>query len=237
MTLNTPPITIVSLGAGDPEQVTLRALKELQAADRIFCPTTFREVPQSSRAVSILTTLGIDSTKIETYFLPMNRERSEAIHSYSQVAEKVIRLYNENLKIVITAEGDGGFYSSSSYISEMLTASAVPVCRVSGVPAFIDCAALANLHVASGDSPLVVLPLLDDTDKATEILSAGSSIVCMKLSGSESKIKTFISENADKATFHYFENRGGEKEFYTTNVETILDRKFPYFSLLIVKSV
>ena len=34
------PVLFVSLGPGDPELITLKSLKALQAADVIFCPAT-----------------------------------------------------------------------------------------------------------------------------------------------------------------------------------------------------
>ena len=59
-------------------------------------------------------------------------------------------------------------------------------------------------------------------------------IVIMKLPGCQEAIHTCIRQYADKAVFHYFENVGTRKEYYTTDIATIHSKDFPYFSLLII---
>ena len=42
--MKTYPIYFVSLGPGDPEMITLQALKKLKNADMIFLPTTEKSI-------------------------------------------------------------------------------------------------------------------------------------------------------------------------------------------------
>ena len=230
-------IIVVSLGPGDPELITLKGLRTLENSDVIFCPTTIIGERQLSRSTKIIEALGVDVSKIESYYLPMSKDRTETLEIYKQVANRCVELANKGLRVAVTAEGDGGFYSSSQYISEMIVSSGVEVRRISGVPAFIDCAALANIHIASGDKGLVVIPYLENVNKIEELLSDSVNIVLMKLSQSESNIKKTILENINNAKFHYIENRGTEKEYYSSDVEIILERKYPYFSILIIESL
>ena len=60
-------------------------------------------------------------------------------------------------------------------------------------------------------------------------------IVIMKLPGCQEAIHTCIRQYADKAVFHYFENVGTRKEYYTTDIATIHSKDLPYFSLLIIQ--
>ena len=230
-------ILVVSLGPGDPELITLKGLRALQNADVIFSPTTIIGDRQLSRATAIIEALGVDSSKIESYYLPMSRDRAATIELYEAIANRCIELYKSGLRVAITAEGDGGFYSSSQYISEIITKNSISVRRIAGVPAFIDCAALANIHIASGDKEMVVIPHLNSVNRIEELLEERANIVLMKLSQSESNVKEMISKNSKSARFHYIENRGSENEYYSSEVETILQRKFPYFSILIVESI
>lgn len=233
-------IMVVSLGPGDPEMITLKGLAALKRADIIFTPVTQREGRELSRSRDMLLALGIDSGKIEPYLLPMSLDRSKALEVYRSVAERCKELSSEGQEVVITAEGDGGFFSSSQYIHEMLTGDGFSVERIAGVPAFIDCAALAGMHVASGDRALTVIPRLESVKQIVDLISVDaalrSNVVLMKLSGSEEVIKEALKVIGDSATFHYIENRGGESEFYSSQVDVILNRKFPYFSILIVEA-
>lgn len=230
------PVMFVSLGPGDPELITLKGLKTLQQADIIFCPSTATPSGKtSSRAMDILSELGIDQEKINLFDVPMNKDRTKAIESYRRVSEEIISKYPTDIKIAVTAEGDAGFYSSIYYISENLTAHNIPISRIAGVPAFIACGTLANIHIVKQEEELSVIPGVTTIENLTSKINEGKSVVIMKPSQCEEIIKHVLSHMED-ATFHYFENTGVEgKEFYTSSKSEIESRKFPYFSLLIIR--
>lgn len=238
-------IKVVSLGPGDPEMITLKGLRTLERAEIIFSPMTRKGSKELSRSAQMISALGIDSSIIEPYYLPMSLDRANTLEIYQEVAQKCIELYNQGKEVVITAEGDGGFYSSSQYIHEMIEQKGYQVQRIAGVPAFIDCAALAAIHIASGDKALQVIPFVENKSVILENINLNSprrmNLVLMKLSQSEGAIKEAIKEVTKEgkgiAKFHYIENRGGADEFYSSDVELILERKFPYFSILIIEAI
>ncbi len=182
-------IVIVSLGAGDAEQITVKALKQLNKSDVILCPSTILKGDVFSRSSEILKSLGVDNQKIESYHLPMSHDRSAALEVYQKVALYVVELYKSGLNVAITAEGDGGFFSSSQYISDIVSKMGIEVRRIAGVPAFIECAALANIHIANGNSPLIISPKLESTEMVSRAINDGSNVVLMKLSQSQNAIK------------------------------------------------
>ncbi len=234
-------ITVVSLGPGDHEMITLKGLHALEKADIIFSPMTRKGSKELSRSGEMISALGIDTSKIELYYLPMSLDRENTLEIYQGVAERCIELYLQGKEVVITAEGDGGFYSSSQYIHEMIAERGYRVERIAGVPAFIDCAALAAIHIASGDRSLQIIPFVENKDVILDNISLSTprrvNLVLMKLSQSETAIKEAIGEAKDIAKFHYIENRGRKNEFYSSNIELILERKFPYFSILIIEVI
>lgn len=229
-------VMFVSLGPGDPELITLKGLKALQKADLIFCPST--ALPggrSSSRAKDVLLQLGINEAKLNIFNVPMNKDRSLAIESYKAVAEEISDKYKTGHKIAVTAEGDAGFYSTIYYISEYLTQENIPVSRIAGVPAFIACGTLANIHIVKQEEELEVIPGIITLNSLKEKIKIGKTVVLMKASQCEQVIKEAL-ENIQDITFHYFENAGiSGKEVYTQNREEILNRKFPYFSLIIIR--
>lgn len=228
-------ITFVSLGPGDAELIILKALKALQQADIIFCPSTTSSVGNMiSRSRDILLELNIDDSVISLFDVPMSKDRSQAILCYKEVAELIEKYFDKKLKIVVVAEGDAGFYSSTHYISDNLISKNIPTERISGIPAFIACAALANIHIAKQEEELHIIPGIISSDDLKKRIETGNSIVIMKPSQSEKAIKQTISL-IEKTKTHYFENAGiKEKEFYTQDIQKIINRKFPYFSLLII---
>lgn len=229
-------ITFVSLGPGDPELVSLKALRVMQQCDTVFYPITLkRKGGEVSRSGDILEALEIEPSKREGYFLPMSKDRQFAYKAYEDLAEKVIMLADQGKRIAITAEGDGGFYSSSQYIKEILNMRGYESQRISGVPSFIDCASLADIHLASGETALEIIPSVEDAERLLTPLREGKNIVLMKISQSEDVIKKTIMDMPNCYQLHYIENRGlKELEFYTRTREEILVRRFPYFSILMI---
>ncbi len=228
-------VTFVSLGPGDAELISLKALKALQQADIILCPSTVSPVGNMlSRSRDILLELNINDSVISLFDVPMSKDRSQAILCYKEVAELIEKHYEKRLKIAVVAEGDAGFYSSTHYISDNLISKNIPTERIAGIPAFIACAALANIHIAKQEEELHIIPGIISSNDLTKRIATENSIVIMKPSQSEQAIKQAMS-SIDKVEIHYFENVGiKEKEFYTQDIHEIIDRKFPYFSLLII---
>ena len=60
------------------------------------------------------------------------------------------------------------------------------------------------------------------------------TIVVMKGSLCEAEIKSAIGQHPDRK-WHYFEFVGMPKEYITSSTDEILQREFPYFSIIISK--
>ncbi len=231
------PIRLVSLGPGDPELVTLKALKYLQLADVLYCPAaSCKHSSMPSRAGRILLALGIEPEKIHYFYVPMNKQRVRAKKDYAKVANNIAQDWAAGDKrVVLCVQGDAGFYASSFYIGELLEAQNIPIQRIAGVPAFIAGGTLANLHIVKQTETLQVLPFVSTYESLQAACRAQNTVVIMKLSQNKDIIKDFIDKNFGYV-FHYFENIGVEgKELYTKDTGEISQSKFPYFSLLIIQ--
>lgn len=230
-------VIFVSLGPGDPELITLKALRCLENAAAIYCPATITKSGKTiSRASKILNELAIDSAKIHTFSVPMSKERSLTKKDYAATAKKIIQEWQtKEHNIAVCAQGDASFYSSIYYISELLKAQNIPISRIAGVPAFIAAGTLANIHIVKQEERLRVFPGVLTYEELKQECTPENTVVIMKTPQSETAIKQAITDFTN-TEFHYFENVGvAEKEFYTQDKATILAQKFPYFSLLIIK--
>lgn len=229
------PVTFVSLGPGDPELITLKALKTLQSVDYIFYPaTTAKNGQESSRALDIISQYNLESSKLIPFLVPMSKNRNAAIDIYKSVAIEAKDRYLQNEKIAIVAEGDVGFYSSIHYIYDYLTSYNVQVDLIAGVPAFIACGALSGIHIVKQEEELNVIPGIISAEALADKINSGKVIVVMKVSQCEEAVKAVIHKFPD-SIFSYFENVGViGKEFFTQKKQEILERKFPYFSIMII---
>jgi precorrin-2/cobalt-factor-2 C20-methyltransferase len=227
------PVYLVSLGPGDPELITLKGLKTLQEADIIYCPATVDAAGNvSSRAAEIVAALGVESER-RTFVLPMSRDRSRAEAVYDALFAGVMAEREKAGRIAVVAEGDAGFYSSGQYLCDKFASNGVAVRRIAGVPAFIAAGALAGLHIARQDERLHVAPGKITAEELSGMIERGDVTVIMKLSQCVEAIHACIGKYPEVA-WHYFENIGTEREYYTADRELIRHKKYPYFSLMIV---
>ena len=109
-------ISGVSLGPGEPELITLKALKALQEADVIYCPGT----QAKSRARDILEALPIKMDRVRLFHVPMSKDRTLANQAYDVICTEIADLVATGKNVAITAEGDSGFYSSVNYMFDKL---------------------------------------------------------------------------------------------------------------------
>ena len=233
----THPISFVSLGPGEPELITVKGLRQLQKADIIYCPATRnRQGEILSRAADIIRALEINETAIRCFMLPMSKDRTEAWKVYDALYNEAADRYRNGQRIVIVAEGDAGFYSSIQYIYDKFTKAGIAVQRTAGIPAFIAAGALAGLHIVKQEEEIVVIPGTPSADELSEKINAGYVIVIMKLSQCVEAVYECIRRHP-QAQFHYFENVGTDKEYYTSDKQIITQKSFPYFSLMIIQAV
>ena len=221
-------ISGVSLGPGEPELITLKALKALQEADIIYCPGT----QTKSRSRDILQALPISMKEVRLFH--MSKDRTLANQTYDAICTEIAALVSTGKNIAITAEGDSGFYSSVNYMFDKLTSMGFPITTIAGVPAFIAAGAISGLHIVKQEEKLVVLPGIVTAEELDSLLTSGHVVVIMKLSQCTDEIHRFMQANRQHE-FHYYENVGTLSELHETDKRSILNRTFPYFSLMIIQ--
>ncbi len=220
----------VSLGPGEPELITLKALKALQGADIIYCPGT----QTKSRSRDILQALPVNMERVRLFHVPMSKDRTFANPAYDALCTEIASLVATGKNVAITAEGDSGFYSSVNYMFDKLASMNLPVTTVAGVPAFIAAGAISGLHIVKQEEKLVVLPGTTTAEELDALLSNGHVVVIMKLSQCTEEIHRFMQKSPCHE-YHYYENVGTSDELHTTAYNDITRKDFPYFSLMIIR--
>lgn len=228
---NSGKIEMVSLGSGDPDNITIKALSALQDADVIL--------NLGKSATSIVSRLrGGEELikKSEQILVPMCRNREEALALYSDIAAKAFHLICAGKKVAMTTIGDAGTYSSVSYIYVLLSSLGVRIQINPGVPYYIATAAASCAYLTQQDEAMLILSEVKGVEQlSTAILKEKKVVVVMKLSSNEKIVKEFL-EQAPKCHFIYSEYLGDpEKEVvFDGDLRRLLSRPFPYFSTIII---
>lgn len=220
------PVQIVSLGSGEPSNITLRALRALEEVDVIIAP--------GRAALSALSRLENAESILEKTVLkncPMSRDRKETLALYRSIAEEISDMATQCKKIALVTIGDAGIYSTAQYVCDELD---IPYVVIPGVPSFVAAVAMVNDSLVRQGENLTILSEITDKADIEEPLNRGEVVVVMKLSAHQEMVKEIICKG--QYPFIYAEKMGiSNEEWYTEVNAELLEREFPYLSLIIIK--
>lgn len=225
----------VALGPGDPELITIKALKILQQADVIFYPETTNEKGmKSSMAMRVLGALEINESKFRAVEVAMKYDRSEVNETYRKLAATCIQHAEAGERVAVVSEGDISFYSTFAYLLDDFKTAGVNYEMIPGVPAFILGGALGGEPICKQTDKVLVVPEVNDEQQLREYVSVNETVVIMKVS----KLKDWIADFLQKHQFDFFygEYMGTDKQFITRDVTVITERRIPYFSIVIIRN-
>ncbi len=178
-------LTGLGVGPGDPELLTLKALRILQAADVVAYPIARgrRGVARSAAAPHLL------PSQVELPLVyPTTVDGADDAEAYDRAlrdyydrgAVAVAAHLDAGRDVVVLCEGDPFFYGSYMYLHERL-ASRYATTVVPGVTAFSAAAAAAGAPLCKHDDVLTVLPGTLSADELTRRLRESDAAVIMKL--------------------------------------------------------
>lgn len=223
----------VALGPGDPDLITVKALKCLQESDVIFFPGSYdKEGNKTSFSKNILDHLDLDSDKMRGIFLEMRSDRIHAEKIYESCYAEMFDLYKEGNIISFVSEGDISFFSTFSYFIDRLEKDGVDYQMIPGIPAFIMAGAQSKTPIVLQRDKLKVIPAPSSKKEVVDALKSNDTVVVMKLSTLRSDLFGLLEELEGR--FIYCEKLGTPEEFICRDVSRIRDRKVPYFSLLLI---
>jgi precorrin-2/cobalt-factor-2 C20-methyltransferase len=149
----------LGVGPGDPELITLKALRLLQSVDLVAYPALEHGDSLARAIVAEHLPAGVEEYAIR---VPMKVERFPAQEVYYTAAERLGAALDAGQSVAVLCEGDPFFYGSFMYLFGRL-AERHRIEVVPGVSSLTACAARLGSPLAARNDTLVVLPApLDD---------------------------------------------------------------------------
>ena len=220
-------LNFISLGPGAAEMVTLRTLRFLREAQKVYCFA----VGESSHAADIIAQLDIDQSKVITVKVPMSHDREKANAVYDELASTLKKEHKAGMTIAVATEGDSGIFATTHYVMDRLVEMGIECEQTPGIPSFIAAASIAGLHLVKLQERLLIIPGKTTAEEIINLTSEGYNLVIMKLSMAHDAVCKAFHETKD-LQFHYFENIGTTTQKYEILKE--MPNNFPYFSLMII---
>ena len=218
----------VGVGPGDPEEMTLKAVRTIRENEYIAVPgTDARETVAYKIAVQAVPELA-DKTLIPLN-MPMIKDREELEKHHDAAADTVEGYLKEGKNIVFLTLGDPTIYSTYMYVHKRIKERGYETRVVSGIPSFCAAAARADMSLTEWNEELHIIPAVHNIDRDLEYQGTR---VLMKSARKIARVKERLSEqNAD---VFMVENCGMENERVFTDVSQIPEDA-GYYSLIIAK--
>ncbi|WP_369922527.1 precorrin-2 C(20)-methyltransferase [Marinomonas polaris] len=223
----------VGVGPGDPELITLKALRLIQRAS-VVSYLANDEGGSQAKTIASEAFAGVTHAQNEiAIVMPMSTDRSLANKAYDNGAKAIADELSQGKDVVFLCEGDPLFFGSFAYLLERLEGDFQ--CQVVPGVSSINAASSALNH------PLTVLKesfaVVSGRHTAQQIdmaLDQHDSVVIMKAGRARPRILMALRKTNRIQDAKYLEYIGRENERIVRDVSTLEDKAGPYFSLFVV---
>ena len=177
----------VGIGPGDPELITLKAIKTIENSDVIVVPKSGAEI---NIAVSIAGEHLKGKTVVESY-MPMTKDK-EKLDTYHRESFELISGYlDDDKKVSFLTLGDPAIYSTVMYVHRKLKNAGYDTNIIPGVPSFCAVAASLDTSLCEREEMLHIIPA---TFKGTDELNLSGTKVFMKSGKTIMEMKDVLKE-------------------------------------------
>jgi precorrin-2/cobalt-factor-2 C20-methyltransferase len=175
-----PALVGVGVGPGDPELVTLEAVRALREADRVFAPSLALDVV--GRAESIVRQVAPE-VRVERLVIEMRREGGRA--GYGDAARRILGAIDRGERVAFATLGDPNVYSTFSSLAREVRAlnPGAVIETVAGIMAFQALAARTGFVVLDGTETLSLVTALDGPDTMDDALADRANAVAVYKGG------------------------------------------------------
>ena len=180
----TPELVGIGVGPGDPDLLTVAAVREFAAAGRVFVPVMALDVAGRAEAV---VRAHLTHDRLERLVFALNddvtgpqRRRHER---WDAAAARIVQYLHEHGGTAAFATlGDPCVYSTFGYLADTVRELQpdVRIRTIPGITAMQAAASAAGLTLVEGSEPLTLLPLSRDLAAVDDALARGGTVVAYK---------------------------------------------------------
>lgn len=218
----------VGVGPGDPELLTIKAVRIIKQADVLAVPGEKKEGSVAYQIAKQAIT-EIDAKEIISIPMPMTKDKECLEMSHKKGAKEIIRYLEQGKTVAFLTLGDPTIYSTYIYLHRRIRDSGYETEIISGIPSFCAAAAKLNQGLVERNEQLHVIPSSYDIKDSMQL--SGTKVL-MKAGKKISMVTEYLKTKDCQISM--VENCGMENEKIFHSLDEIKDDA-GYYSLIIVK--
>jgi precorrin-2/cobalt-factor-2 C20-methyltransferase len=218
----------IGVGPGDPELMTLKAVRILADAPVIAWPAP-DEGESAARAIAARF---IPAGRIQIAIRVPMRPGRMPVEVYDEAAERIAAHLSAGRDVAVLCEGDPFFYGSFMYLHERL-ADRFPCTIVPGVTSLTACAAASGRPLVRRDDVLTVLPATLPDAELERRLAATDAAAILKVGRHLARVKAVLARLGLVGSASYVAHASRADE-HVAPLAGLDEAEAPYFSMILV---
>jgi precorrin-2 C(20)-methyltransferase len=223
----------VGVGPGDPELLTVKAVRVLREADVVLVPVIAPGEP--GRAESVVRAYTDRTERVVFALNDRGGVTERRANAWDAAARRVVEAFGQGAGTVAFATiGDPNVYSTFTYLAQSVRELRpdAEITTVPGVTAMQDLAARSGTVLAEGTESLCLLPMTGGTGALRTALASFDTVVAYKFGGVTAQVLGAVEEagRLDDAVYGARLGLPGEDIRSAARI----DAPVPYLSTLIV---
>lgn len=225
----------IGVGPGDPELITIKSLRRLQAAPVVAFPAG-RQGQMGVAQHAIAPWLTPEQTQLPLYF-PYVQDIDVLTQAWRQAAQTVWPYLTHGQDVVFASEGDISFYSTFTYLAQSLQ-QAYPEASIEAIPGIcspLAAAAILGIPLTVQSQRLAVIPALYRVNDLETVLGWADVLVLLKVSSVYREVWQILSQHRLLQHSYVVQQATTAQQIVYADLSNYPDLQLPYFSLLITQ--
>lgn len=220
----------VGIGPGDPELMTLKAVRLLKECDVVALPKGDTDVMTAKEIVNHV--VDLDAKPQLIIYMPMTKDMAAMDKAHREGADAIEKLLDEGKNVVFITLGCPTVYATCIYVHKLVLKDGYDAELVAGVTSICAVAAKLNTSLCERAEPLIVLP--GSYKQSAAFLDGPGNKVLMKSASEIGRVVDELRERKLIKNSGMVERCGLPGEKIYRNLEDV-DPKSSYFSVILVK--
>lgn len=221
----------IGVGPGDPELLTLKAIKALESLDVLVVPTG--KQGGESEALNIAKNHVPDSMELLKRTFPMTHDKKAMMDAIQRIADEIEMLILKGATVGFLTLGDPMLFSTYGYLLKCLSGK-VPITTIAGITSYTAIASGENRILTEGDNPLIIYPCVGDLSGLETHLCSTDSLVLMKVYRTFDEVKRLILKHGLASKALIVSNYGKPEAIVHESIETINKESLSYFTTILI---